>query len=268
MVFGTSNSCRSAASNEEESATDLTSAAPLSLMSRRIIPNYSSDLDGYLQTDGRFVFGTDYDDYSPDKLQWVFGERLYEANQYDPYLPASNPDNTPSTDPFSRQYSHAPPSDTDTDTGTETPICGCASLGAIDSSQSAPEPRYTDELVLQSVVPIMGSDAAERCLTFIDHLRTLYTVSSPLPNTHYLSPAMLPEHKAAMEITISERTMELNCAPSVVCSMVKTALKPLGTQERCGYRDTEPHLFPGEIFHERLATHDPEFDDTREFPGF
>ncbi|KAJ7635994.1 hypothetical protein DFH06DRAFT_1336148 [Mycena polygramma] len=135
-------------------------------------------------------------------------------------------------------------------------------------SRPSPEPREEDELLVQSVVRLMGSTAAERCNTYVDHRGTLYMRVIPLPGNHYLSPEMHAAHTAALNEAITQRATELNCSPAVVASMMETALTPVGVRHRLGFADTEPRLLPGDAFHKRVACLDPEFDDARALPGF
>jgi hypothetical protein len=138
----------------------------------------------------------------------------------------------------------------------------------VDVDREDPEPRPEDELVLRSVVNLMGTQAAERCSVYVDHGGRLYTIATPLPDNHYLSPTMHDAHVAAMDEAILERAAELHTSPNIVRSQIETELTPMGIRERRGYREVSPHLLPGVAFHERIATQDPEFDDPHGLPGF
>ncbi|KAJ7610035.1 hypothetical protein DFH06DRAFT_1148272 [Mycena polygramma] len=117
-----------------------------------------------------------------------------------------------------------------------------------------PEPRPEDELVAQSVTPLMGGEGAERRSIYVDHRGTLYTRTSALPDTHYLNPVMLPEHTSAMNQAIVSRASELNCTPYVVRSMLDAALQADGDRGRpCPWRPTMIEI-PDEDTYVQLPT--------------
>jgi hypothetical protein len=138
----------------------------------------------------------------------------------------------------------------------------------VSAHRETPEPCIGDELLFQTLVTLMGSETAERYSAYVDHHNNVYVKVTPLPEVHYLSPSMYASHQAAMTEAIQERATELNCSPAVVRGMTGWDASRTGTRDRRGFRDTSPRLIPGNAFHERLATEDPDLDDDREYPGF
>ncbi|KAF8128777.1 hypothetical protein K438DRAFT_1789428 [Mycena galopus ATCC 62051] len=129
-----------------------------------------------------------------------------------------------------------------------------------------PDPRLEDECILRSVV-IMYDGTAEQYLTFVDHNGRLYVRIQEPPANHYLSPSFHQEHRAAMALAITERDAEAG-GPRTI-EAITSWTEPIGEiRDRRGYRDTPPRLLPGEAFHERLVSLDPEEDDDSADPGF
>ncbi|KAJ7020545.1 hypothetical protein C8F04DRAFT_1196522 [Mycena alexandri] len=134
--------------------------------------------------------------------------------------------------------------------------------------RDTPEPSDDDTLIIRSVVRIFGSQATELYLTYVDHKGTVYIKTQPLSPLHYLSPEMINAHQEAMDEAIRNRAEELNCSIAQIQTLVDGAGTTMGTRDRRGYRDTSPHLLPGEAFHERVSALDPEDDVEDAFPGF
>ncbi|KAJ7884863.1 hypothetical protein B0H13DRAFT_2343498 [Mycena leptocephala] len=241
-----------------------TVSVSVSILARRITGKYYSSLqDQYETEEGNswWVYGTDYDDMSPGELQWTFGEGLdlVEEDWLEfPLTDAANFDGFASASPQS--HSDSEPSCPDRPLSPEIEV--------VDTAREVPEPGPNDELVIRSVSNLLGSRCAERCSVFVDHRGLFYTVATPLPEDHYLSPAMHPAHLAAMEEAIRERAEELHTSQNVVRSLLETALTPDGIRERRGFLDTAPRLLLGLVYHECVATQDPDLDDDRTYPGF
>ncbi|KAJ7462270.1 hypothetical protein B0H11DRAFT_1923289 [Mycena galericulata] len=92
----------------------------------------------------------------------------------------------------------------------------------IDARRERAEPGEDDELVIRSVVTIMGTNSAEYWLTYRDHQGRLYVRVRPLPPTHYLSPELASAHREAMEEAINQRAEELDCSPDQTATIFVT----------------------------------------------
>ncbi|KAJ6493579.1 hypothetical protein C8R47DRAFT_1269421 [Mycena vitilis] len=254
----------------------------ITILARRLASEYVTSLR---ESEGGppHTVGSEYDDRSPAALQWLFGEGDEDADAEWPDLPEIDtaPSCNTATDGASTSHPITIPTPHADDTctsdvdavvssgETECPINGENPEYAVFPLQRIkPDPREDDELLIQSVVRLMGSEDAERCCTYVDHQGAVYTRTTPLPDTHYLSPAMHAAHTAALNEAITERAAEMNCSPVSVRSLLETALEPIGIRERRGFGDYSPQLLPGEAFHERIASLDPDMDDARAMPGF
>ncbi|KAJ7603436.1 hypothetical protein DFH06DRAFT_1350198 [Mycena polygramma] len=141
-------------------------------------------------------------------------------------------------------------------------------LVIVDHSRRPAEPSATDECILQSVV-MLSDSVAERFSTMVDVNGTVYVRTSPLPDNHYLSPEFHEAHREAMRVAIMERTAAIQANPDLASDYATTEEdNHLELRDRRGFRDTSPHLLPGNAFHERLASRDPEEDDPSQKPGF
>ncbi|KAJ7637961.1 hypothetical protein DFH06DRAFT_1335609 [Mycena polygramma] len=271
----------SSAPDDGESAADRAGGAQeIALLSRRIVEDYYPHLRD--EEHHGMVFGTEFDDRSPGELQFIFGEGGDDADRNWPRLPEI--DTGVSIEQHMAQVAEREAqSSTATgvsELGSPNPLASPQCLNAdespatpeeytlVDLSYCDPEPRETDELLIRTLIPTMGQETAEWCYTYVDHRGTLYTRTAPLPDTHYLSPAMHADHLAAMDTAITERAIEMNCSRNVVRSSLETNLEPQGLRERMGFRDASPPLIPGEAIHERIASLGPEHDDPHALPGF
>ncbi|KAJ7742066.1 hypothetical protein B0H16DRAFT_1464234 [Mycena metata] len=128
-------------------------------------------------------------------------------------------------------------------------------------------PASDDELVLTSV-RMTGVRDGERVRTMVDRHGNMYWVSQALPPDHYLHPQFRADHERAMEDAIRELKLE-RLAQGTEDTEASTELPlGIGARDRRGIRDEEPRLLPGEVYHERLASLDPDEDHESESPGF
>ncbi|KAJ6479868.1 hypothetical protein DFH09DRAFT_1341621 [Mycena vulgaris] len=138
----------------------------------------------------------------------------------------------------------------------------------VNHHRPAPEPSPEDVCILRSLVMLTDSEA-EHYLTYVDCHGNLYVRTQALPDNHFLNPHFRSAHQAAMQEAINERAEELHVRPELARPTVSWA-EGTGNQlrDRRGYRDISPHLLPGEVFHDRLASHDPDQDREQADPGF
>ncbi|KAF8136884.1 hypothetical protein K438DRAFT_1786451 [Mycena galopus ATCC 62051] len=137
----------------------------------------------------------------------------------------------------------------------------------LPQTRQKPDPRPDDECILRSVVMLFGGQA-EQHLTFVDHNGNLYVRIQDLPANHYLSAEFHREHRAAMALAISERNTKLGLTHPTIESVTSWAETGTSIRDRRGYRDSALRLLPGEAFHERLASLDPDQDNEDADPGF
>ncbi|KAJ7654146.1 hypothetical protein DFH06DRAFT_1133694 [Mycena polygramma] len=178
----------SAASNVSAPA-DHSSAPDLALQSRRIVGDYYPSL-----RDDDVRFGTEFDDRSLGELQFIFGEGADDLDRDWPAMPgvdeemgipespnspsADNPESgdSPRTDITGLSLSPSTTADLEPHSTTEYEL--------VEPPHLDPEPRETDELVVKSLVPILGQDTAEWCCTYVDHKGTL-SGSTPYTTLHH-----------------------------------------------------------------------------------
>ncbi|KAJ7739791.1 hypothetical protein DFH07DRAFT_965601 [Mycena maculata] len=106
--------------------------------------------------------------------------------------------------------------------------------------------------------------ARETRNTFVDLHGNLYWRAGELPPTHYLHPRFCTEHEEALELAIHE----LGASGSIESPVEHSQPTEVVTRDRRGFLDSAPYLLPGTVFHERLASRDPEADDVGAAPGF
>ncbi|KAJ7602461.1 hypothetical protein DFH06DRAFT_1329202 [Mycena polygramma] len=268
---------------EPSSSTSASEAPTLSLMSRRLVGEYYPHLrdDSEHGAGGSHAyFGSEFEDRSAGELQFIFGEGQDGLDRNWPTLPEIDTGVSLQDHIAQREMERNNTATLDGSPSAPDPVDDASTPDLIDFSseveeytlvdlgRSTPEPRASDELVVQAVLPILGQPTAERCSIYVDCNGTLYTRISQLPDDHYLSPAMHAEHIIATNEAVSARASELNCSPNVVRSMIETGTTVQGMRERVGFRDEPPQLLPGGAFYERLASSDPEHDDSRALPGF
>ncbi|KAJ6481354.1 hypothetical protein DFH09DRAFT_1341254 [Mycena vulgaris] len=213
--------------------------------------------------------------YDEDQLRWIYGNgvltdedspssesSLDSENEVENQLQASDQSASDIGSEAGSEHSHSPGSqDADQNSDPEN-------YDLVDARRPAPDPRADDELVIKSVVMLMGAESAEAYLTYKDHRGQLYVKVGPLPATHYLSADLQAQHTAAMNEAIHNRAEELGCTPARVRGMVACGEDSDGIRDRRGYRDTSPCLLPGVVFHERVTSEDPDEDDLDQYPGF
>ncbi|KAJ7022618.1 hypothetical protein C8F04DRAFT_1194343 [Mycena alexandri] len=199
----------------------------------------------------RWIYGNNVEEYvGPSNSELYLGESDDEREIASSTIPRESDQDSPSAEP------------------SESAISGPPTVGpseAPNASTTTPD-CDDDEVILQSIVSIMGTEAAERFTTYVDRHGTLYVRPSPLPDTHYLSPAMVNAHKTALEEAIQARAEELHCSPAIIRSQITWAPNS-GNHYRQGFLDTEPRLMPGTVYHERVASLGPDHDDTNALPG-
>ncbi|KAJ7086350.1 hypothetical protein B0H15DRAFT_801549 [Mycena belliarum] len=131
------------------------------------------------------------DDTSNTNLRWTLGEQTS----------SESPDTEPESDPDQRAKNL---SDSDPTTSEESLWTDSDEYQLVDASRADIEPGDADELIIRSIGMALGTDTADLHLTYKDHNGHLYVKTLPLPDTHYLSPALRNAHKAAMETAIIE----------------------------------------------------------------
>ncbi|KAJ7714886.1 hypothetical protein DFH07DRAFT_974329 [Mycena maculata] len=125
-------------------------------------------------------------------------------------------------------------------------------------------PHPDDEVIVCSVV-MTGAREAEQMLVMVNRNSNVYYRVTELPAHHYLHPDFRPIHEAAMSAAVHERN-QLPGNPRV--HYASRSLNMTVSPDRQGMPDPEPRLLPGFVFHERLASRDPEEDDETAMPGF
>ncbi|KAJ7712296.1 hypothetical protein B0H16DRAFT_1744278 [Mycena metata] len=137
----------------------------------------------------------------------------------------------------------------------------------VDHSRAPLEPRPEDDCILRSVV-MVAPDTAEQFLTFVDRNGNIYVRNQPLPDHHFLNPEFRAEHDAAMCEAIEQRMEELCASPNGASEHTDFGVQSGPTWDRRGFPDTSPRLLPGDAFHERLVSLDPEDDLEEAYPGY
>ncbi|KAJ7673459.1 hypothetical protein B0H17DRAFT_1140924 [Mycena rosella] len=102
-------------------------------------------------------------------------------------------------------------------------------------------------------------------ITLVDCFGNVYWKATELPEFHYLHPRFRPIHEEAMDTTILEQERETS-GQRLVVNM--TNRNDIPGRDRCGILDSDPRLFLGEVFHERVASLDPDQDVTGALLGF
>ncbi|KAJ7099887.1 hypothetical protein B0H15DRAFT_944277 [Mycena belliarum] len=219
----------------------------------------------------------DQEDLTNDQMRWTYGDDVVGASiiedSEEDWMPADGLDPGENTTPTDAGLNGIPAprsesSDSDEESRSEDSDSHLSEYQIEDARRPPAEPRDDDELVIRSVRMLMGTDTAELCLIYKDHAGVLYVKVSPLPANHYLSPEMRGLHLAAMDEAIRERAEELGWNQARVGGTVNWAERTRGNQDRRGYIDTSPRLLPGELYHERVASEDPDADDETYYPGF
>ncbi|KAJ7610565.1 hypothetical protein DFH06DRAFT_1345970 [Mycena polygramma] len=176
---------------------------------------------------------------------WIYGsewddDRFISVHAFPPIgadhvnsRPSSPPTTTePADSPFQLIYGRDVTPERDSRTPQED-------LVIVDHSRRAAEPQSTDECILQSVV-MLSDTVAERFSTMVDANGTVY-----------------------------ERAAAIRAHPGLAGNYTPAATSSYsGLRDRRGFRDTSPRLLPGNAFHERLASRDPDEDDSSQEPGF
>ncbi|KAJ7640211.1 hypothetical protein B0H17DRAFT_1149061 [Mycena rosella] len=138
----------------------------------------------------------------------------------------------------------------------------------VNHSWPTAEPRDEDPCILRSIV-MLSDTQAQHYFTFVDHRSTLYIKIQELPDTHYLNPDFWLAHNRALAEAIHNQAAERQLEPRTdytIGTWAEDQEHPL--RDRRGMRDTSLHLFPGDTFHDRLASLDPEDDNRSANPGY
>ncbi|KAJ7442575.1 hypothetical protein B0H11DRAFT_2251478 [Mycena galericulata] len=139
-----------------------------------------------------------------------------------------------------------------------------------DSTADQPlDPHSDDEEILQSIV-MTGPRDAELVVVRSDRHGNIYTRTRSLPTFHYLNPTFRAEHEIAMNIAIRAREDESEDPPLDETHLTQWSHpgNDINGRNRRGFPDSSPRLLPGVVYHERLASLDPEFDNEDAVPGF
>ncbi|KAJ7780793.1 hypothetical protein DFH07DRAFT_765283 [Mycena maculata] len=194
------------------------------------------------------------EEYLPEEIEWIRGPNFARDSEtvLDP-----GPDYG---EPYFRDPSlHSPRS---SDSGAES-----KSGNQPEEALGPAEPRDSDECILKSIVTFAGE--AELYSTYVDHQGRLYFKTQPV---HALHPQRL-ENRIAHDLAMAEAILEFSSAYGLDAELVEDIYtwKPNeddpDNRTQHGFRDTSPHLFPGQVTHERLASHDPEGDNVEALPG-
>ncbi|KAJ7503829.1 hypothetical protein B0H11DRAFT_2222444 [Mycena galericulata] len=160
--------------------------------------------------------------------------------------------------------------DSEIDSNSSNEMLNIPVRESYDSTMDQPlEPHSDDEEILQSIV-MTGPRDAELVVVKCDSHGNVYTQTRSLPIFHYLNPTFRAEHEHAMNIAIRAREEETESPPLDETHLTQWSHpgSEVNGRNRRGFPDSSPRLLPGVIFHERLASLDPEFDDENAVPGF
>jgi hypothetical protein len=127
-----------------------------------------------------------------------------------------------------------------------------------------PIPRSDNEVILRSL-RMCGPREAELVITLVDRQGTIYWKAVDLPEDHYLNPSFCPTHEVALQLAIREQAVHLG---DMDFDGQEYTSWGTGTRDRRGIQDVELRLLPGMVYHEVLASKNPEEDDQTTNPGF
>ncbi|KAJ6514542.1 hypothetical protein DFH09DRAFT_1333029 [Mycena vulgaris] len=150
----------------------------------------------------------------------------------------------------------------------DTAITNTLVLDSYDSTREGDipaSPGPTDELLFRSI-RTYRDHGAEQLDTFVDRNGIVYWVSRELPCDHVLHPQFRSTHNKALNTAIREHARESR-DPSYEGTEYPPWTASSAGRDYRGYYDAEPRLFPGEVFHHRLASLGPEDDDGQAVPG-